>query len=155
MFFFHWCFIVSIVCIYISIYTVCTHSPRAVYMSICSVCVCVYVQGHYCSQLPPLFHRQYTHHGCHSPSSVLMNNRWWQYSKNQRLCNDRWMFCAAILSLYMTAGCISIPVCLFQQQWRSINILCIFHVHILFPTTSFFPTCTSILIFLHYSTSSK
>lgn len=31
----------------------------------------------------------------------------------------------------------------FQQQWHSINVLCIFHVHIPFPATSFFslPVC--------------
>lgn len=80
-----------------------------IYVDVVCMCVCVCLQRHYCTQLPALFHRQYTHHGCHSPSSVLMNNRWQQYSNSQRLCSDGWMFCAAIRSLYMKAGCLSIP----------------------------------------------
>lgn len=48
--------------------------------------------------------------------------------------------------LYMNFGGISMAVCYcFQQQWHSVNVLCMFHMHITFPTT---------LISFHYSTYS-
>lgn len=107
-------------CIYIHKYTAYTHTPRA-YVS---VCVCA-ISVHYFTQLPAFFHWQNTHHVCLCSSSAMMNNRWLQYSKNQRRCNDRWMFHAAIRSLCERWG--YLHACL---QRSATTVLCQRPVHL-------------------------
>lgn len=96
-------------------YTVYSHLPKMIcigilYMWMWYVCVCVCVSTKALLYTVACLVSPTVHSSWMSLSVLgLMNNRWRQYSNSQRLCSDGWMFCAAIRSLYMKAGCLSIP----------------------------------------------
>lgn len=94
-------------------------------------CVCALL-----STIASFFHQQYTHHVCH-PGPLC----WWIIDdgstvriRDTAVIDERFML-PFILYIYVVR--ISMPVCCIQRQWHSVNVLCIFNVHI-YP----FPNCS-------------